>query len=56
MRETHSDHGTVVKPDEAAFVVDVNGEIRISTTVTRDNSVLIPILPKANLWPNLVAY
>ena len=27
--EAHSDHGTVVKPDEAALVVDREGEFRV---------------------------
>ena len=29
MQEAHSDHGTVVKPDEAALIVDTNGDIKM---------------------------
>jgi hypothetical protein len=29
MQEAHSDHGTVVKPNEAALVVDTDGDMRI---------------------------
>lgn len=29
MHDAHSDHGTVVKPNEAALIVDAEGEFRM---------------------------
>lgn len=29
MQDAHSDHGTVVKADEAALIVDTDGDIRM---------------------------
>lgn len=36
MHDAHSDHGTVVKPDEAALIVDRDGDFRMCMPEYKD--------------------
>lgn len=51
MEDIHSDHGTVVKPDEAALIVDKQGEVTMCMPEYGDeDEVPYPVMLLTAVW------
>jgi len=51
MQDAHSDHGTVVKPDEAALIVDSDGDFKMCMPeYGDDDDVPYAVMVLTALW------